>query len=168
LRFPQPPYKMVTFKDILFKDVAESSIQMPIASPNKETNEGIVFSNVRIEVRRWEGKGLPLPAIAGQRNEMGLIYSAAAESTRIASSKKGGISLVLQAKPFSVTPGGTTVVTWTSTGVDSCTASGAWTGNLATNGARTVKVTTTGENDFTLDCRSAVESLSATLTIVAQ
>jgi hypothetical protein len=167
LRFPQPPYKRVTFKDILFKDVAESSIQMPISGANKETNEGIVFSNVSIEVKRWSGKGLPLPAIAGQRNEMGLIYSAAADSTRIASSKKGGISVVLEAKPFNVNPGGTTVVTWTSTGAESCSASGAWAGDLATSGTRTVKVATAGENDFTLDCRNAGESSRTTLRVVA-
>jgi hypothetical protein len=167
LRFPQTPYKRLTFTDILLKDVSESSVQMPISGANQETNEGIVFSNVRIEVKRWSGKDLPLPAIAGQRNEMGLIYSAAAESTRIASSKKGGISLVLQAKPFTVSPGGTTVVTWTSTGAERCSASGAWTGNLATSGARTVEVTIAGENDFTLDCRSAGESLRTTLRVVA-
>jgi hypothetical protein len=167
LRFPNPPYKGVTFKDILFKDAAESSVQMPISGANKETNEGIVFSNVRIEVKRWSGKGLPLPAMAGQRNEMGLIFSAAADSTRIAHSKKGGISVVLEAKPFNVSPGGTTVMTWTSTGAESCSASGAWTGELATSGARTVKVATAGENDFTLDCHGAGESSRTTLRVVA-
>jgi hypothetical protein len=167
LRFPNPPYKGVTFRDILFKDAAESSVQMPISGANKETNEGIVFSNVRIEVKRWSGKGLPLPAMAGQRNEMGLIFSAAADSTRIAHSKKGGISVVLEAKPFNVSPGGTTVMTWTSTGAESCSASGAWTGELATSGARTVKVATAGENDFTLDCHGAGESSRTTLRVVA-
>jgi hypothetical protein len=167
LRFPNPPYKSVTFTDILFKDVAESSVQMPIAGAGKDTNEGIVFSNIRIEVNRWSGKGLPIPAFAGQRNELEFIYSAAAESTRIATSKKGRMSLVLQAKPFNVSAGGSTEMTWTTTGAESCSAGGAWTGKLTTSGARAVEVTGGGEHDFELECENQGESLTTALRVGA-
>jgi hypothetical protein len=82
-RFPQPPYKRVTFKNIVFKDMAASSVQQPISAANQASNEGIVFSNVRVEINHWEGKGQLLPVIAGTGNSVDLEYVIAGESTRL-------------------------------------------------------------------------------------
>jgi hypothetical protein len=82
-RFPQPPYKRVTFKNIVFKDMAASSLQQPITAANHPSNEGIVFSNVRVEINHWAGKGELLPVIAGTGNSVDLEYFIAGESARV-------------------------------------------------------------------------------------
>ncbi|HWS66154.1 MAG TPA: hypothetical protein VN325_25620 [Steroidobacteraceae bacterium] len=82
-RFPQGPYKRVTFKNIVFKDMAASSLQQPITAANLASNEGIVFSNVRVEINHWAGKGELLPVIVGTGNSVDLEYSITGESTRL-------------------------------------------------------------------------------------
>jgi hypothetical protein len=82
-RFPQAPYKRVTFKNIVFKDVAASSVQQPISGANQASNEGIVFSNVRVEINHWEGKDQLLPVIAGSGNSVDLEYVIRGESKRL-------------------------------------------------------------------------------------
>jgi hypothetical protein len=82
-RFPQAPYKRVTFKNIVFRDVAASSVQQPISGANQASNEGIVFSNVHVEINHWEGKGQLLPVIAGSGNSVDLEYVIAGESKRL-------------------------------------------------------------------------------------
>jgi hypothetical protein len=82
-RFPQAPYKRVTFKNIVFRDVAASSVQQPISGANQASNEGIVFSNVHVEINHWEGKGQLLPVIAGSGNSVDLEYVVTGESKRL-------------------------------------------------------------------------------------
>lgn len=168
LRFPQPPYKHVSFTNMVFKDLAESSVQMPISGANQESNEGISFSNVRIEVKRWAGKGLPLPVVAGHGNEMGLDYYSTAEDTRIVSTQRGGISLTFQATPSHVSPGGSTVLTWAAKGADNCSAAGGWSGNFGPSGTRTVRVGAVEGSEFTLSCQNSGESLTSTLRVAPQ
>lgn len=168
LRFPQPPYKHVSFTNMVFKDLAESSVQMPISAANQESNEGISFSNVRIEVKHWAGKGLPLPAVAGHGNEIGLDYFSTAEDTRIVSSQRGGISLTFQATPSHVSPGGSTILTWAAKGADNCSAAGGWSGNLGPGGTRTVRVGAADGSEFTLSCQNSGESLTSTLRVAPQ
>ena len=89
-RFPQAPYKNVTIKNVVFKDLAAVSLQPPITGADKATNGAIVFSNVRVEMNRWGGKGSPIPVMAGQNNDVTLDYVIAADSTHIHSVQKGG------------------------------------------------------------------------------
>ncbi len=167
-RFPQSPYKKVTFENIVFRDAAASSVQVPIDGANRTSNEGIVFSNVRVEMNHWSGKGLLLPVIEGQGNNVALDYTIAADATRLTSLQKGVMSLVLQARPATVSVGGETALNWTVKQADSCLASGAWNGVLPASGTQTVKITATGQHDFTLTCRNAGESASTTLHVAAQ
>jgi hypothetical protein len=82
-RFPQAPYKRVVFKNILFKDVAAVSVQQPITPANQASNEGIVFTNVRVEINRWAGKGPLLPVIVGTGNSIDLEYFVAGDAARL-------------------------------------------------------------------------------------
>ena len=75
------------------------------------------------------------------------------------------------AKPTTITLGQSAVVTWTSNTGTSCTASGAWSGNLAATGTQTVTPTTAGAETFTLNCTGGGYGGggmgSATLTVSA-
>jgi len=166
-RFPNPPYKNVIFKNIVFKDLAASSVVLPVSGANQESNEGIVFSNVHVEVNHWAGKGLPLPAVAGRRNDVVIHFKAAEDKTRMVSAQKGTISVVLQATPMQVGVGGATVLKWAAKRADSCSASGAWEGTVAATGTRTVHLTTSGDQEFALDCSNSVESVNTTVRVSA-
>ena len=66
--------------------------------------------------------------------------------------------------------GQSTVITWSSTNADSCTASGSWTGLLATYGRQTVTPTSGGTDTYSLSCSNAqgVSSVSSVvLTVIA-
>ena len=75
-------------------------------------------------------------------------------------------TLSLTANPTSVTSGGASTLTWSSTNATSCTASGDWSGAKATSGNQSSgALTSTGT--FTLNCSGAGGSVtqSATVTV---
>jgi hypothetical protein len=57
----------------------------------------------------------------------------------------------LSASPTTVSIGGSTTLTWTTTNATSCTASGGWSGNKATNNSEVVGSLLT-TSTFTLTC----------------
>jgi hypothetical protein len=68
----------------------------------------------------------------------------------------------ISANPTSVTSGGSSILTWSSTNASSCTASGAWSGAKGTSGTQSVNLTST--STYTITCGSAS---SSTTVIVA-
>ena len=61
-------------------------------------------------------------------------------------------SVNLSANPASVLLGNTVTLTWTSSNVTSCSASGAWTGQKGIRGTETLVVNTAGNNTYTISC----------------
>jgi hypothetical protein len=59
--------------------------------------------------------------------------------------------------------GGTATITWSTTGTPSCTASGGWIGGKYYGGTQAVSVTKT--TDYTLTCKNAGGTTSATVTV---
>jgi len=60
IRFPNPPYKHVTFENITLVDKAPASKQWPIGSSNDPTNSQIVMTNVKVVINNWS-KAVPAP-----------------------------------------------------------------------------------------------------------
>ena len=50
----------------------------------------------------------------------------------------------------------TVTLTWSSTNATSCSASGSWTGDLATNGNQSVQIIGFGTNTFNINCSGAI------------
>ncbi len=73
-------------------------------------------------------------------------------------------TVTLTALPTSVVSGGSSVLTWSSTGATSCTASGGWTGTKATSGTQTLSSLTTAAS-YTLTCTGTSGSGNASETI---
>ncbi len=74
-RFPQPPYKNVTFENITLKDVASATLHLPIENAADSRNDGLRFINVRVEINSWSGPGhSPLPNITGQTGDSALDF----------------------------------------------------------------------------------------------
>ena len=74
---------------------------------------------------------------------------------------------ILTLAATSVVIGSSTTLTWSSVNATSCTASGSWSGTLATSGTQTLKPATTGTFTYTLACANstgASKASSATLT----
>jgi Subtilase family len=70
----------------------------------------------------------------------------------------------------SIVVGGSTAITWSSANATGCTASGSWSGALATNGTQTLTPTATGADTYTLTCANTVGSSapsSVNLTVTA-
>lgn len=61
-------------------------------------------------------------------------------------------AITISAKPAGVQVGAKSVITWSSAYATSCTASGPWTGVVATSGSEEVSVTVPGTYAFTLTC----------------
>ena len=70
----------------------------------------------------------------------------------------------LSANPESVSSGGSSTLTWSSTDATSCAASGGWSGTLATSGSKSTAAQTAAKS-YTLTCTGAGGSTSDTLTI---
>lgn len=70
----------------------------------------------------------------------------------------------LSASPASVSPGGSSTLSWSSTNATSCTASGAWSGSRAVTGSETlINLTVTGT--YTLTCSGAGGSTEQSVTV---
>jgi hypothetical protein len=165
-RFPSAAYKNITFNNVTLRDSAASTIQAPIGPTNDPSNENIAFKNVRVEINRWSGQGLPVTNILGHRNEVAVDYSVDADASRIKHSKKGTVAVTLRATPSTLNVGSAASLTWTSKGAINCSANGAWSGAIGTEGSRIVKLTSAGNYDFTIECRNADDSSTATLRVV--
>lgn len=78
-------------------------------------------------------------------------------------------TVTLTAVPTDVTSGGSSTLTWTSTGATSCVASGQWSGSRAVSGSQSVGPLAV-ESTFTLTCSGAGGSTtrSATVALRAQ
>ena len=78
-----------------------------------------------------------------------------------------GVSVSLTESPSSITSGQSSTLSWFSSDVTSCTASGGWTGSKATSGTQTVSPTQT--TTYTLTCTGSggTASASAEVTVVS-
>lgn len=73
-------------------------------------------------------------------------------------------TVTFSASPQSVSSGAAAILTWSSNGANSCTASGAWSGNRPVSGsASTGPLTTTSE--FRIDCTGAGGTSSREVTV---
>lgn len=77
----------------------------------------------------------------------------------------GILPTTLSANPPTVPVGQTSVLTWSSTGADSCVATGAWSGNLPASGSQTVTVSSPGGNYYAITCTSPTANGGASATI---
>jgi hypothetical protein len=69
-----------------------------------------------------------------------------------------------------IVSGASTTITWSSANASGCTASGSWSGALASSGSQTVSPTAVGTNSYTLNCSNAAgtsPSTSVTLSVTA-
>jgi Subtilase family len=70
----------------------------------------------------------------------------------------------------SIAVGASTTITWSSANATACTASGSWSGTLATSGTQTLKPTAAGTDTYTLVCLNGAgtsAATSVTLTVTA-
>jgi hypothetical protein len=78
---------------------------------------------------------------------------------------------VLSLAASSIVVGGSTTLTWSSANTsDGCTASGSWSGTLASNGTQTVSPSAAGSDTYTLVCSNVAgtsAATSVTLTVSA-
>ena len=70
----------------------------------------------------------------------------------------------ISVNPTKVFLGDSTVVSWSSTNVSSCTASGNWSGDKSTSGSETVTVTYQGDHVFTITCGDASSDVTVTVS----
>jgi Subtilase family len=70
----------------------------------------------------------------------------------------------------SITTGSSTTITWSSANTTGCTASGSWSGALASTGSQTINPTTVGTDTYTIMCANAAgnsPATSVTLSVAA-
>jgi hypothetical protein len=72
-------------------------------------------------------------------------------------------TVTLSASPTTITSGGSSMLTWSSTNATSCTASGGWSGNEAASGMQ--QVTPTATTSYTLTCTGTGGSANATAAV---
>ncbi len=167
-RFPASSYERITFKNITLMDTAASSATAPIGDATQPSNEGIVFQDVHVTLNRWTGKGLPVPNITGPGNSIALDYTFRADSSRLASMQRGNDVLTLLAVPATAVSGDATRLTWASKGSTACTAADDWQGVLSPNGTAIKTPVRTGEGSFTLDCRTAADTLTVRVPVTTR
>ncbi len=88
----------------------------------------------------------------------------ASDSVNVTVADAGSPSVSMLASPSSVTSGGTTNLIWTSGNTDSCSASGDWSGALATAGNQQVGPLTS-DSTFVINCTGPGGDASQTVTV---
>jgi hypothetical protein len=169
-RWPAAPYTNVTFQNISLTDTAVTTSKAPIGNVGVDDgNTNIVLNNVHVTVNRWDGPTeLPLPSMLGEGNRVALDFIIAEQGLHIVGLQVGSESLTLQGAAFSLKLDSSTVITWKSLQANSCSASGAWSGAVATTGSQKVTLVNAGSNIFNLNCQDASLASTVTLPILAQ
>ncbi len=75
LRFPAKGYSRIRFENVVLTDTADSPGRGPIGDAPYETNNGIVFENVRVVLNRWSATQPPTPKIGGTNNDITINYT---------------------------------------------------------------------------------------------
>src|SRR5471030_3150224 len=85
-------------------------------------------------------------------------------STNGGNSASGGAATVgISATPTTTTVGQLITLNWTSTNASSCTASGAWSGAVATSGSQAVTAGAVGAASYTLTCGGVSSTANVTI-----
>lgn len=74
-----------------------------------------------------------------------------------------GPTVTFSASPTSISPGGSSTLTWSSSGATACTAAGGWTGAKPTSGTQSVSPTTATTYDLT--CMGSTGSTFRSVTV---
>ena len=168
LRFPKVGYTNVVFDNVQFTDTAQTTVHGPIGNATDPMNSAIEFTDVWITMNRWAGSNLPLPKITGSDDtSVALNFTMTAQSEKVVSVEKSDITVLLVATPTTVKPGGSTTLTWSSTGASSCSPGDSLTGSVGTSGSRSVKVGAAGNYNYHVHCGNAADSTGATVLVVA-
>ncbi|HET8551444.1 MAG TPA: hypothetical protein VFM97_03075 [Gammaproteobacteria bacterium] len=85
-------------------------------------------------------------------------------SVRVADATVQPPTVTLAASPATIQAGQDSVLTWSTQYADSCTASGGWSGDVATSGQTTVGPLQ-GDADFAIDCRGAGGDVAKTVHV---
>jgi hypothetical protein len=67
----------------------------------------------------------------------------------------------------SITVGSSATLTWSSLNTSGCTATGSWSGSLASSGSQSVTPSAVGSQTYTLTCLNAQGSASSSATLSA-
>ncbi len=73
-------------------------------------------------------------------------------------------TISLSANPTTVSPDGSTSLTWSSTNTTSCTASGGWSGSKSTSGSETIDSLTV-DSTFSLSCSGSEGTIEASVSV---
>lgn len=94
--------------------------------------------------------------------------SRSATLTVAASATPPASSVDVTLSPSAINLGDSTVLSWTSNGVRSCSASGAWSGVQSLSGSRVLTPGTVGAHAYTLTCQGSNASAADTATLSVQ
>jgi hypothetical protein len=164
-RFPDTSYQNVKFENVSLTDIASKTMQGPIGNAGVLSNQGIVMSNVQVAINQWGKSEAPFPTIAGPENTLNLNYAMLDDSSQHLKSQSGNLQVQLIAMPVSLKIGQSAKLTWQSWSANSCSGSGPWNGGLGTNGDQSIKFTSKGVYEFTVTCRNAGGSTTATAVV---
>ncbi len=167
-RFPQVTTGNLTFENVALKDTAADSILTPLGSVGAESNQVITMTNIQLEVQKWGGKAnTPITYFGGMNNNLGLRYFIDDKVEILAHTISGALWNNFEAQPNKLKSGGAVVLTWSAPEAYTCSASGAWSGQLiAAWGTRTIKLTSPGTYAYTIGCKSSKNTLSTTVHVV--
>jgi hypothetical protein len=169
LRFPKSGYTNVTFQNVQLTDTAPTTLQGPIGNATDSANAHIVFEDFLVTMNQWSGSELPLPSITGANNDVLIDFAMTAQATKIAYLQENTTTLMLESSPAIVSPGGSSVLTWSSNNATSCSAGGAWSGSVSGSGSRSVAIGAAGTYSYSMTCQnSASGTYSTALAVVAQ
>jgi hypothetical protein len=165
-RFPTTGYQNVTFKNVSMKDLAAVTTAGPISNANATGNQNLVFTNVQVGLNKWGPSQAPFPALVSDGINSTLKYSMQSSLTQQVKAQSGDISVILQASPTTLRVGQTVALSWLSWQANSCAGSASLAGASGTTGSSDVKMTAAGTQQFTLECRDANGTTSATVAVV--
>lgn len=168
-RFPSAAASVnVTVQNVTLSDKAAVTVYHPIGNASQAANQGMVMKNVSVAVNKWGGSGTIVPYIAGQGNDVSVQFAMQVTHSRLMYASKGGVALTLGAQPDVLSVNQSTVLAWGSPSASGCTASGSWTGAVASIGTRSYKPGTSGSASFSLGCQGTSGTATVTLPLSVQ
>lgn len=173
VRFPTTGYTNLKFQNVSLTDTAASTSVGPIGSLNETTNQAIVMSNVTVNMTKWVAPSSQLyPVVGGQGNNVQLNYFENNNDSQHVKAQVATVEGELQALPMVMKVGQSAALTWISHQANSCAGGGSWSSltgvgdnGAGTSGGATFIPKKTGSYNFTLECRNASSTSTATVTV---
>lgn len=163
-------YRDMLFDDVQLEDLATAPTKEAVSSQTDSSNGGIVYRNMRVQLKDWSASADITPQTFGADNKLAIDYLIAAGNRHTLMQQTNGAKVSMTSTPASLQVGGSATLSWLSpASTTNCVKSGAWSSaSTSTTGSLAVQPATVGSYVYGLTCQTADDATYLEMPLTVQ